>query len=325
MLVWALTDNRAGNNSQTIGLAQKLSKNYHIKKISYNKLANLPNFLKFGKLVGINHDLKKQLIDVKSPDIIISCGRKLAKIAVFLKKYHKNSFLVQIMNPNINFNKFDIIILPSHDQNYKNTNIIRSFGALTKIDNQKLELEYQKFSDLLKDISRPKITLLLGGSSRKKKFTPKIAVRLREICQNITNNMRGNLLILDSRRTDEFILKEFKDNLNCDHRIFKYDKTKPNPYLAILKDSDYIIATGDSISICSEIASLDKPIYIFSEPEFCSKKHLKFHQNLFDNNYAKKLEEDLQILENYSKNILDETSRISKLIIEKYEKKNNHN
>ena len=39
----------------------------------------------------------------------------------------------------------------------------------------------------------------------------------------------------------------------------------------------------------------------------------------------KKLEEDLQILENYSKNIFDETSRISKLIIEKYEKKNNHN
>lgn len=322
MIVWALTDDRAGNNSQTIGLAQTLSNKYKIKEVSYNKLANLPNFIPF---CSINNNLKQELITKKSPDIIISCGRKLAKIAILLKKYHKNSLLVQIMHPNINFNKFDIIILPNHDKNYKNLNIIRSFGSLTKINYDKLESEYIKFNYLLKNIKAPKIALLLGGSSKKHKFTLKVAIKLRKICQDVVNNMKGNLMILDSRRTDGFILEEFKNNLECNCKFFNYDQKKPNPYLAILKDSDYIIVTGDSISMCSEIASLDKPIYIFSENIFCSSKHLKFHQDLFNNNYAKKLDNNIKILDNYSRNILDETNRIAKLIKLQYEEKINHN
>ena len=62
MLIWALIDDRAGNNSQTIGLAQNISDHHQIKEISYNKLAKLPNFLQFGSLIGINSDLKQELI-----------------------------------------------------------------------------------------------------------------------------------------------------------------------------------------------------------------------------------------------------------------------
>ncbi|MDA7705067.1 mitochondrial fission ELM1 family protein [Rickettsiales bacterium] len=313
MIIWALTDDRAGNNSQTIGLAQSLSQNYQIKQISYNKIANLPNFLTLSYLAGINSDLKKALISAKSPDIIIATGRKLARIAIFLKKYHKNSFLIQIMNPNLNFNQFDAVILPHHDKNHPYKNIIRSFGSLTKINHNKLKLEKKKFDNILNNITKPKIALLIGGSSKKKKFTHNNAQNLREICNNIANNMGANLLILDSRRTDKFIIPEFENNLNCNYQIFRYNKT-PNPYLAILEDADYIIATGDSISMCSEISSLNKAIYIYAEESFCSKKHLKFHQNLFKNNYAKRLDNSITILENYPRNILDETNRISKII-----------
>lgn len=314
MLIWALIDDRAGNNSQTIGLAQNISDHHQIKEISYNKLAKLPNFLQFGSLIGINSDLKQELINSKSPDIIISTGRKLARIAIFLKKYHKSSFLIQIMNPNLNFKKFDLVILPDHDKKYNYNNIIVSLGALTKIDQKELKLEYQKFSSDLKKITKPKIALLLGGSSKKNKFTLNDVQNLRTICNNISNKMQANLLILDSRRTDDFILEEFQNNLNCNYQIFRYNQI-PNPYLAILHDADYIIATGDSISMCSEISSLDKSIYIFCEKTFCSDKHLKFHKNLFEKNYAKKLDNKIEILENYQRNILDETKRIAELII----------
>jgi mitochondrial fission protein ELM1 len=91
----------------------------------------------------------------------------------------------------------------------------------------------------------------------------------------------------------------------------------PNPYFAALKAADFIIATGDSIAMCSEICCLKKPVYIFNPPQICSAKHLKFHQNLFEQNFTKKLDEKTEILENYSPQKLDETSRIAKLIIEK--------
>jgi mitochondrial fission protein ELM1 len=315
MLVWALIDDRAGNSSQTIGLAEKLSKDYKAQEIFYNKLAKLPNIV---PLLGIKPNLKNQLIKDKSPDIIISTGRKLARISIFLKKHHTKSILIQIMNPNLNFKKFDFVILPHHDKISKEKNVIRSFGSLTKINQAKLQLEYQKFQNILSQITRPKIALLLGGSSKKKKFSKEDAVSFRKICNNVTNNMKANLLILNSRRTDDFIISDFENNLNCNYKFFKYN-AKKNPYLAILQDADYIIATGDSVSMCSEISSLDKPIYIFSEKSFCSAKHLKFHQNLFDNNYAKKLDDSIEILENYDRNILDETTNIANIILKNLE------
>lgn len=325
MKVWALIDNRAGNNSQSIGLAQNLTKNFEVKQIKYNKLANLPNLLKKFGIIGISNQEKARLINnPQQPDIIISTGRKLAIIALFLKKHYPKAFLVQIMNPNYNFNKFDLVILPEHDKNYPYNNIIRSIGSLTKIDQGKILLEYQKFQQKLSQISQPKIALLIGGSSKKGKFTPIIAQNLRKNCQKIANNMKANLLILNSPRTDDFILKEFENNLEKNNQIFKYDKNLPNPYLAIIYDADFIIATGDSVSICSEICTLDKPIYIFYHPDICSKKHLNFLKSLFNKNYALKLDENTEFLENYSRKTLNETTKIAKKILSIHEKNNNN-
>ena len=99
------------------------------------------------------------------------------------------------------------------------------------------------------------------------------------------------------------------------------NKDWQNPYFAVLQSADFIVATGDSISMCSEICCLGKPVYIFNPPEICSSKHLKFHQDLFDQGFARKLNIDTQILENYSATKLEETKRIAELISNIYSTK----
>ena len=47
-LIWVLLDDRAGNNSQSLGIAQELGYDFIAKNISYNFLAKLPDFLKCG-------------------------------------------------------------------------------------------------------------------------------------------------------------------------------------------------------------------------------------------------------------------------------------
>jgi mitochondrial fission protein ELM1 len=326
-VIWVLADDRPGNYSQAIGLAESLSKlipaTIEIKKINYNFLAKLPNFLKIDGLMGIDLASRNSLLNVQSgcnPHIIISAGRKTAPINLFLKSYHKAA-AIQIMNPNLNsiqFSKFDLVILPEHDKIIDHKNVVRMVGALTRISEQLLESEYQKFASQLEKISSPKIVLLVGGSSKKGKFDAQIAKNLGEVVSRVVNNMKANLLILNSRRTGDEITEILDQNcvITQTKIFFKWHAVDwKNPYLAVLKAADFIIATGDSISMCSEICSLGKPVYIFNPEQICSKKHLRFHQNLFDQKFAKKLEQAAIELEIYLPEKLDETNRIAKEIV----------
>lgn len=319
--IWVLVDDRPGNYAQSLGLAEALAKilNYQveIKKINYNFWAKLPNFLKIDDLSTIDQTSKDSLLNcLHPPQIVISAGRKSAVIASFLKK-HYNAFVVQIMNPNLNFKQFDWVILPKHDKTTPVKNVINIIGAFTRINDDLLKTEYQKFADTLSIIKSPKIALLVGGSSKKGRFTTEAADNLSEIVNKVTKKMSAHLLILNSRRTNQVITNQLEKQLNNPKTFFKWQAGNwPNPYFAVLEAADYIIATGDSISMCSEICSLGKPVYIFNPPLLCSQKHLKFHQSLFASQLAKELDNNLEQLENYPTTKLDETNRVAKKIAE---------
>ena len=309
-LIWVLADDRPGNYSQAIGLATFLKRPYEIKNISYNCFAKLPNFIRGKSLIGISSDTKSQILSKKNkPKIIISAGRRTASVALFLKQYYKDVFLIHIMNPSFSFSQFDLVILPEHDNFSVSSNIITSIGSLSRVEIGLLECEYKKFSTQLNKIKSPKIALLVGGSSKKGRFDVKIAKNLATIISDIVNNMSANLLITTSRRTGEDVVLELKNNLKCNNFFFEWQEKKPNPYFAFLKSADYIVVTGDSMSMCSESCSAGKPVYIYNPKEICSKKHLKFHQGLFDNNYARVLNSDIKKLET-GNSVLDETARI---------------
>jgi hypothetical protein len=323
-IIWVLTDNRPGNNSQSIGLAENLAKRLsakiQIKQIKYNLLGKIPNFLKINGMAGISKTSRDYLLNqIEKPTIIIAAGRKNAPILAFLKK-HYQAFSIQIMNPNFSFSKFNLIILPHHDdKKFNRENVLRITGSLTRIDEELLKNELDRFSNILGKINSPKIALLIGGSSKKGHFTDKIAIDLGKIVNNLANNMNAHILALSSRRTGDKITQIIDKNLNCSKTFFKWkSKGFINPYFAALQASDFIIATGDSISMCSEICCLGKPVYIFNPEEICPDKHLKFHQNLFEGGFAKKLDEKVVKLDNYLPEKLDETNRIAKIITNEY-------
>jgi mitochondrial fission protein ELM1 len=311
MLIWVLKDDRPGNYSQAISLADSLEIDYEIKEISYNKLAKLPNFLKFGSLSTIDKNSQNSLLNqANKPNIIISAGRRSALIALDLKKIYPDLFLINIMNPGANLiKKFDLVIAPKHDK-IKADNVIQIIGSIAKIKQELMDASYEKFKDVFEKIESPKIALLLGGSSKSAKFKLQDALKIRKITDKLCQNMKANLLVTSSRRTDQFIIDEMqRGNKNIKY-FFKWEKEAKNPYLAILKSADYIIATGDSISMCCEICGLGKPVYIYANKDICSPKHLDFQDSLFTGGFAMKLTDDLDTLNIENGNKLDETNKI---------------
>ena len=324
--IWVLADDRSGNRAQIIGLAQNFSHDFKIKEIQYNCFIKIPNFLKFGFLIGISKKTKKTLFsDKKIPNIIISAGRRSSILSAYLKKKFPNIYNIHLMNPNLSFDKFNQIILPKHDKikkDYPNVSYIN--GALNKI-NQNLICQYfSKHQKFFTHFSQPFISVLIGGNTKEKIFSQEKMKEFLDLCHKVSKKYHYPILFLDSRRTNSKmhkILEEFIAK-NSQHQIYHhYQNHSHEIYLASLYMTKIIITTGDSISMCSESCSSGKYVFIYSDNDFCAKKHLRFHDFLFKENYAQKLELDVKLVKNKK---LNETTKLAKNIAIKYREPHNN-
>ncbi len=300
--IWILADKRPGTAAQAIGLAEEIGLSYKIINLDYSFFSSLPNIFLSDSLLRLTADSKKKILKADClPSHVISAGRRSAPIALYLKKESKNQAkIIQIMNPNLDFKKFDFVILPKHD-----------------------EVSEEKFPEL-KKITKTKIALLVGGSSNKTKFTVESAKKLAKISSDLAKKMDATLLILNSRRTGSELNEVLKSELSGDFQFFDWEEVKEkNPYFAILNCADFFVITGDSVSMISECCSTGKPVYIFDEEKISSAKHRIFHRELIAQNYAKKLSEVSFALEKFSPKKLCETKRVTKSIFSLAERSRN--
>ncbi len=295
-LVWVLTDNRAGNSKQALALAEILGLPYKVKKLKYNILAKLPNFLKFG-FMGISSDSKSKLNG--KPDVIISAGRRTAHVALALKK-KTGAKIVQIMNPGFSYKDIDVVVLPHHDKKPKQKYLKKTVfihGALTHNDSEVISKESQKWFEHFQNYSEPYIGVLVGGKSKKTNFTKFNAKTLAKMLIGMVDKLGGTLLITTSRRTPKNSIEALENQLesrpDINYYIYDYHNDKgSNPYLALLDLSEKLVVTGDSVSMCSEAVHTGKPVYIFYEENMISSKHRKYLDHLFDKGLASPLYEN---------------------------------
>jgi len=319
--IWILGDERPGTVAQSIGLANEIGFESKIIPLSYSFLAKLPNVFLSSSLLRLKCEAAKNIKNQEYfPRLIISAGRRAAPIALHIKKKSGNkSKVIQIMNPNLNFKKFDLVVLPKHDglDEKDFPNLVTTLGSLSKVNDKIISSEQEKFAPWFREIKKNKIALLVGGASKRTEFEEKSAAKLAKHASEVAQNMDATLLILNSRRTGAELNAAIKENLNCDHRFFDWLDTKNNnPYLAILGEADYFIITGDSVSMISECCSSGKPTYIFDEKNISAPKHRKFHHELIKENFAKKFSGEIFQLEKFTSKRLQETKRIALIIRE---------
>lgn len=338
MIVWALTDNRVGDSNQTISLAEKLSKYYVIKQISYNFFIKLPNFIRRDTLIGIDKKRSSVLND-ELPDIVICSGRRLASVALYIKKISRGrTFIINIKNPHLPYKKFDILLFPNYDftpkkvlQKYKN--IIEVYGSLNEINKEKIDSEREKFEPFIEYYKRPFVSFIVGGDTKNFKYDPKRFGVVVSNLANIINRTERSLFITTSKRTSQECTNQIRRKTNCDYYLYDWGwECDPrniikselgNPYYAMLGFSDMFVVTGDSISILSEVCATGKPVYVYMPKRTLSEKHYNFCLKLLKDGYIKKFNKNTQDFENYEYKPLKELDRVVKIIFEKLRNKQN--
>lgn len=308
---WILKDHRVGSTNQMLALARALHLDYELKNIEYRPLiSQLPNLLLAGIWHVDKHKSDNLDLSISAPEIIISAGRRCALVSVYLKKQLPSLKIINIMRPQVAHNFFNYIILPQHDLSVKSGNTIEIIGALNDSHGQ---IHHAPEMDEIHPGVGNFVGVIIGGATRSFDFTYKDAECLIRYIEQAIKNISCNLIISFSRRTKERIKQMVKEAFK-DSVVYDPTSNKANIYYSILKSAKFIIATGDSISMCSEIISSGKLCYIYRPLDIVrSPKHERFVNYLVENKIAKVLEHDTK-LEEYSYKPLNEVERVAKLI-----------
>jgi len=296
-IIWAITDSKVGHRNQVLGVAEALGHPFEIKEIKYTDFSVLPNFLKIGmfgtSLLGVDEE-RSDPLKKPWPDIVIAAGRRTAPIVRYIKrKAGKKCFACQIMWPGFPTSGIDLIAVPEHDEIIETRKIITTIGSPHRVTKETLSFEGEVWERTLDDLKKPRIAVLVGGSTAKHKFTQKHADLLAKMVKEMAENVRGSLMITTSRRTD----KHIKDTLKrvvysssfIDIHFHDPMENKANPYYAFLALADLVVVTGDSISMCSEACASGKPVFIYAPDDLLPYKHKIMHNSLFRRGFASRL------------------------------------
>jgi mitochondrial fission protein ELM1 len=323
MKILALKDFRIGSSKQTSFIAKKLSNDTVEKNIQYTKYIFIPNFI---KPAGVGIDFKKSdnVLDEECPDVIIFAGRRLAGLALYLKKYFlrknkKNVKLISILNPNYSFKHFDFVLLPLHDKVRKNkyNNIITFEGSLCDSNIKIDEKNFSFWKDNLKNYKTPFYSFMIGGDTKNKKMNNIELGKMLKKISDFVIDKNGTLLISTSRRTNESCIREIETKITCKNYLYKWkiDDNVPNPYYYFIENSEIVFITGDSISMISEIATMNKPLYVYLQENAVEKKHVKFCRSLMDKNIVKEINLQTTEITKFETTQMNELERVANIIL----------
>lgn len=271
---WVLTDGKQGMESQCLGLMEALDLAPDILRIAPRfPWSILPPQLWLAPLSAPGPAGDR--LNPPWPDLLVSTGRQTVAPALAIKRRQGDRMVaVQLQNPTVGIERFDLVITPAHD-GLSGANVLSTVGALHRVTADRLHAEAARFADRYASLPRPLVAVLLGGDNRQYSMTAAAAERLGALLAEAAKAHGAGLAITPSRRTGVANLARILQKLDgCPADV--WDGAGDNPYFAMLGLADFIVVTGDSVNMVSEACATGKPVHVF-HLEGGSAKFSRFH------------------------------------------------
>lgn len=273
--ILVLWDGRTGHLRQAQAAAQELA--------GLLKERNIRTAIETVEVRKPDKEAYDRLMKLK-PDFIISCGSSVGRLNYALSRENNAKSVIIMRPPLMSTDKFDLVIIPRHDNPHCRPNVMITEGALNLIDEDYLKAQAVKLN-----IPPGRfIGLLLGGDSRKFRLSED---KVRQICRQLkraAQELKAEVLVSTSRRTpagiERLVKAEFGEHPGCRLMIIANEKNVPETVGGILSLSSVVIISPESISMVSEAASSGRRVIVFKEKGL-SGKHGRFLKSLALNNY----------------------------------------
>ncbi|MGD0189527.1 MAG: mitochondrial fission ELM1 family protein [Rhizomicrobium sp.] len=276
---WVVTDGKTGMESQCVGLAEALGIPPDIKRIRMREpWRSLSPWLQIGLSRAFENNAD---VSPPWPDLLIATGRLSVPASLYVRnesgRRGRRTFTVQIQDPVISPDNFDLVIAPLHDE-LQGDNVISTIGALHRIEPGRLAREAQILTQRIGPLPRPYVGVLIGGANASYAFGEDEAIKLASDLRTLAREMPASLLVTPSRRTGDKNMALLKTKLG-DARAFVWDGNGDNPYFGFLGLADDLIVTADSVNMISEACASGRRVHVYDLPGG-SKKSFRFRRAL---------------------------------------------
>jgi mitochondrial fission protein ELM1 len=265
--IWAVSDGRAGIESQALGLAEaiarRVSADIMAKRVRLRTpWAWAPPGFTPAPLQALSVD--SDAIEPPWPDVWIGCGRASVPLSMGVRGWSQaQTFVIQLQDPRVNPREFDLVVPPLHD-GLEGGNVLSIVGACHRVTPERIRKESGPALERLLNEPQPRFAALIGGKSKRQNIGARRARAISEMLTLIKNVSGGSLMATLSRRTGEAARTQFDARL-APHCALYFDPASgegANPYFALLAAADAIFVTADSVNMATEAAATGKSIHI---------------------------------------------------------------
>ncbi len=297
--IWAVSDGRAGNEAQVMGLAEAVARRRPsallVKRIAWRGLTRaLP--------------ARVNLFPRQVP------GRASLALSIRVKRWSAGrTFVVQLHDPRLPSSLFDLVIPPRHDR-LRGDNVLPMLGSPNRVTPERLRSDYARFAPELDALPHPRVAVLIGGRSKAHDIGLKCAASMGRDIERAVVDAGGSVMVTFSRRTPA----EARDLLASHLRRLPgrvWDGDGDNPYFAFLAAADHILVTEDSTNLATEAAATGTPVLVM-RVDGESRKLSAFHDDLRAHGIARPFH---GALEDWTYAPLDETSRAAGAVLARME------
>jgi mitochondrial fission protein ELM1 len=266
--IWVLADDRPGNTTQALGLAEALDLDFELKQLRPGLLSRFHNRLLGASTAGIDRRRSAPLAP-PWPDLVIAAGRRTAPVARWIAAESRGGTrLVQLGRKGADFAElFDLAITPSYCRLLTHPRRLETSLPLHRATPARLRVAEMEWRERLEGARRPRVVLLAGGSSGQYRIDAGTARWIGEDVMRLARRLGGSVLATTSRRLGSVATEALCEGLEGAAFVHRWTpEAAENPYLALLACADVLVVTGDSESMLAEAVALGRTVYIYPLP-----------------------------------------------------------
>ncbi|MBU1871966.1 MAG: mitochondrial fission ELM1 family protein, partial [Candidatus Omnitrophica bacterium] len=222
-------------------------------------------------------------------DLVVSCGSSSAAVNLALAAENQAKSVVLMRPGALSTKRFDLIIMPRHDNPAPGKNIVQSEGALNLINERYINSQAANLKSRVKIEEGLLLGLLLGGDTKRFKLDIESLKPLLTQVKSFLEKHDARILITTSRRTPswaEALLKqEFGNYSRCKLLVIANEENIPEAVGGILGLSKIVVVSPESISMISEAASSGRYVVVFNPPDYIGIRHNRFLQYFSSKKY----------------------------------------
>ncbi|WP_089174437.1 mitochondrial fission ELM1 family protein [Bosea sp. AS-1] len=261
--IWVLTDGKAGDELQCLGVAERLGVVPEIRRVAPRK--PFAWLMPRGPIDPREApDRVGSPIRPPFPDIAIASGRRAVPYLRAVKKASNGrTFTVFLKDPRIGTGTADLIWVSEHDR-LRGSNVLVTTTSPHRLTPEKLAAAHTAPPAPIAALTAPRVAVMVGGDSRHHRFSTADNERLaRQLDALAASGVQ--LMGSPSRRTSP-ALAHAVAAVFARHGGWWWDGSGDNPYLALLANADAVVVTADSTNMIGEATATGVPILVF-EPQ----------------------------------------------------------